>query len=551
MMIRRMRMKLMKVMIVDDEVLARVGIKSIIPWSKYGFEVVAEAENGKKALELAGRLKPDIIIADIKMPVLDGIALMKEVKKIGLDSQFIILSTYNDFIYVKEALQEGAVDYILKLEMEPEALIKVLKKAAVRLREERDRTLQISGIRSVVKENSALLKENFYKDLIHGTYSNDMIEENEKRLGITVPRKDICCLALKVKVKLKTDETRETDAFSRRFEIIDVVNQVLGNYGPNFCLSTGKAMFLAALSLQDGVEKSHFPALAAKIAGSVNELLAYVLNLTANIGVSNIYESISFVSLAKEESCYALTDAVSKQEICVVFPSRYADKPKNSILFEHELIKLEKSAAQLDTSVISQSFDDVIAKISQSPDLSLKELNGICYILIFIARNFIQAQKIPMQDFWGNAVDPTVQIKRLVSMEDHIRWICALRDAMLNVLSPDGENRLLIIRAKKYMLEHFKENISLETIAEQLGLSPGYFSRIFHKYTGERFVDYLTHVRISNAKNMLRTSNHKVYEISYLVGYDNPTYFSRMFKKETGMSPYAYKTGVGAEDIKG
>ena len=109
-----------KVLIVDDEILARAGIKALIDWEKYGFSVIGEASNGQIAFEKIKEMKPDIVITDIKMPVMNGIDLIRATKKISQEISFIVLSAYNDFEYVKEAMKEGAKDYILKIQMEPE-----------------------------------------------------------------------------------------------------------------------------------------------------------------------------------------------------------------------------------------------------------------------------------------------------------------------------------------------------------------------------------------------------------------------------------------------
>ena len=125
-----------KVLIVDDEMLARVGIKSLISWEKEGFTIVGEADNGEKALSEIDRLKPDIIITDYKMPIMDGIQLLLRCKEKKIPAAFLVLSAYSDYEYVRSTLKNGAVDYLLKLELEPDSLLQALYKAAEQVRKE-------------------------------------------------------------------------------------------------------------------------------------------------------------------------------------------------------------------------------------------------------------------------------------------------------------------------------------------------------------------------------------------------------------------------------
>ena len=117
---------MLKILIADDEPLVRAGIKSVIPWQQHGFEVIGEAENGLEAYNKIISLKPDILITDIKMPQMDGIELLKKIKKDKIHIQSIILSCFDEFDMVREAMKYGAKDYILKLSIEPQKILDVL-----------------------------------------------------------------------------------------------------------------------------------------------------------------------------------------------------------------------------------------------------------------------------------------------------------------------------------------------------------------------------------------------------------------------------------------
>lgn len=153
-----------KVLIVDDEVLVRVGIKSSIAWQEYGFELVGEASNGIDALEIIREQNPDILITDIKMPKMDDIELLKELEKAGSPIQSVVLSFYNEFEYVREAMKHGAKDYILKLSMEPKELLEILLKIKENLMMNSQKPVSVGQELSVNLEE---LKNQFFHKLLN------------------------------------------------------------------------------------------------------------------------------------------------------------------------------------------------------------------------------------------------------------------------------------------------------------------------------------------------------------------------------------------------
>lgn len=156
----------MRVLIVDDEALVRVGLKSMINWESYGFELIGEASDGRIALEMAKNTPPDILITDLKMPVLDGLELIRRVKKDYPNCKVIVLSSYDDFSLVREAMKLGAADYLLKLEVEPAQLINTLRGL-------KDDIVQERHYRQETQTNLGVLRRDF---LCHALCSHESNE---------------------------------------------------------------------------------------------------------------------------------------------------------------------------------------------------------------------------------------------------------------------------------------------------------------------------------------------------------------------------------------
>ncbi|MDA3846649.1 MAG: response regulator, partial [Vallitaleaceae bacterium] len=170
---------MIKVMIVDDEYLIRIGLKSTIQWEEMGFEVVCDAENGEQAMEMYETYKPDIVLTDIKMPRMDGLELTSSLRKISPQIKIVILSSYNDFGFVKEAMKLGASDYILKASMEPSEILKTLNDIKDQIHKEDKENKKLDLLRDELKEHKKHSKKKILKDFLNEELSAENLSEYE------------------------------------------------------------------------------------------------------------------------------------------------------------------------------------------------------------------------------------------------------------------------------------------------------------------------------------------------------------------------------------
>ena len=387
---------MIKVLIVDDEMLVRYGLFTTIDWESYGFEIVGDAKNGKVALELVNELQPDIIISDIRMPIMDGLEFICELKNRGIEKEVVILSGYDDFNYAKKALEYGASAYLLK-PIENDELINVLLKLKNKL-ENRNRLMQtIEGF----NEGLEILKQKFLIDLINGEYNKfDSIKEKLDLYRIT-PQFEKLCFSL-----IKTDNG------------VNVLDNIL------------------------------------------------------NANVQN-------------EKKYAIPFININGEVCVIW------------FFDD---------------------DDIIDQINSY-------LGKVEFISAFVT---------------GSAYNSWMDIK---TAYDEARNMINDNIEKNGVLLKDVETpnyRKEIKEALEYIKNNYNKNISVEQVANELFLSSYYFMHIFKKNVGKTFNEYLVQYRIEIAKQLLRDTKYKVFQVSELVGYKNTKYFSQLFKRETGLLPKEY-----------
>lgn len=532
-----------KIIIVDDEILARVGVKSLISWQKHGFEIIAECDNGKKAYELAIEHKPDIIITDIKMPVMNGLDLIKALQAESLNIKFIILSSYDDFALVKEAMKLGAEDYILKLQMDPESFLSILENVRGKIESEQKLMKKNISIEKQIIENISALKERFLMDLVHGKeFSEIEIEERFSVYNINLPQRNLICLATLVENVSTYKDFNNDDLL--KFSYTSIVEEIILNYGIGCAFCSDPDLFTVICSIENDRSITVLNHSIQRMARDIKEYMKDSMDLDVSIGISELHQKYSEIFRAYREAREAISSNMAFQSGIIISYSDIKDQklPHSMIHFEEEVQEIENALKSCSLSGIQAGFDNLVQKIASQSNISKKHIIMTCHILIYFTDVFINMNNLIPEEIWGKGDDPYVQVSQLKTLDEYMAWIKSINGKIIAFIQRNMESNSLVLKAKQYINQHYCENISLEVVADFLALSPSYFSRLFRRNTGDNFIDYLTNLRISYAKELLKSAKYKIYEISEMVGFENSQYFSRVFKKCTGLSPLDFKT---------
>ena len=534
---------MLKVLIVDDEILARVGIKSFIAWKEHDFEIVGECDNGGKAFLMAKDLKPDIIITDVKMPIMSGIELMKALKNEGVEVKFIMLSSYDDFNLVKEAMKEGAEDYILKLQMESEDLLKVLDNVRKKIYSENNLKKKKDYIDIQIPKDILALKEKFLRNLIYGNrYTEKEIKEYLNLYNINLPTENVVCHIVRI-----CEEAHNTFSRDHIFKdsITNIISESICNYANGqvvYCESNIYAM-ICSLNTYNNINDMNRT--VDRMTKSIKEFIKNSMNVSIAIGISKIYSGFNFIRQAYLEANEAISYQFSCTEGGITFyrDIEHGDAKFSNVQLNKEMNEVASSLKSNCISLIKPAFKNYTEDLKASTNLSEKDFIGNSHILVFIVNEFIKNNNLYEKDIWGDDENHYFQVSRMKARKDYIHWIEEIQNNIIKVLEQENESSTIILRAKQFVHLNISKNISLKIISDYLGFSPSYFSRLFSQVTGQCFIDYVTQEKINLASNLIKSSNKKIYEIAETVGYDNVHYFSRVFKKTTGVSPMKYKTG--------
>lgn len=493
-----------KVMIVEDMDIIREDIKGLINWQENGYQIVAEARNGEAGLAMFKKHKPDIVITDIKMPVMTGLEMIKEIRSTDTDAQFILLTEYEAFEYAKTALYLNVHSYLLKYQLDPDILLRELEK-----------------VRSVIERQRSInriTKTEHIKDcLIHGKQETECPNSFFGWHGLS-------CLMV---VEAKGSTQKASELYSCFRERLSSESQ---DYEFEYIEMTPQehVLFLKLANSMSQLKKMNFIRTFVNLLQSTAKA-TFKNEICVALG-SNLYNSGDIVD--------AYRKAKQLLRYKVFFPgSCFIDSiPPKSTPEQNDEIRLMLQSIK--ANIKSMKADELKQQIPQLFTCQLPKVKNIelleeCVrtLTFAIANRSEQAEINSLSEVLDEITDCARNYNIFVLNNLFLKAI----EMMDADMGSRYSKRIHIII--KYVDEHYQDDITLYDLSKELDLSVIYISQLFKKEVGITFSSYLTKVRIEKAIQMLCTGRYKVYEVSKMVGYQTVQYFSTIFKKETGRRP--------------
>ncbi len=494
-----------KLMVVDDEPIIRSGIRYSIPWSELDAEVVAEAGNGLDAAEKAVAVQPDIIITDIRMPMMDGLELIRHVRDRLPYTHFILLSGYSDVAYLKQAISIGVQEYVFK-NANYEEIVAAVRKVTALI--EKERELRNRSIRrdNLLDENLALIRSTLMQQLLTG--GPEGLSDRLRELGVTLEGPRFCLLAV-------------PGAAAQRWQTVARLNELLAGYSPFITCGEG-GVVTAVLNLPEDVD------LAARFSGLKSALQGK--------GAAPMAVVCSPVLTSAAELVGARTLVLEALDALFWFsgqPLLIADRHVSAPIQRADLFALEGRC--------------IAAFVSKSNARMQSDLK--CYF------SFLQRHCLPRKDFLASVTRLLVSINALEQNEDILRFMDEIElMGYEEIFDRIGERiwlgsqhadsrRDLADQAKDYIAAHLTESLTLESVAGNMYISPGYLSRLFKEKNGVGFKEYVQECRLNRAKELLADPKLKTYEIATMSGFRDYKHFSQTFLKCCGCSAREYRKG--------
>ena len=524
------------VFLVDDEPIVLEGIRSKINWEEAGFTFAGEATDGEIALSMIHELKPDILITDIKMPFMDGLELSAAIKKTQPWIKIIILSGHDEFDYAKKAISIGVEDYLLK-PFTSEDVITSLKKIAGQIDRERTQLSDISRMKEELKTHEKLVQKEFLNNLVHGSADMTNLMDKCQELGIDLLSR--CYKIFISRIESRTNNNRnQQEACSR-------LNSYSGTWEQTYSFfhHSNRLVCICKGSSPAELEETVF-----RLAETIEHIATQNEDCYVITGIGKTIEHLSLIPSSYEDAKRITeTDSENNPQKLIISSDDLSPSQGNGYLELKEsdpIVDRLKYASKNDISVI---IEESMALIYDNPSQFNVFASYLLVDMIIAVSKLVESlggdikqinPDILQRQFVDNAVRDEKNFVK--TLEGVLNFALEYRDSRTT-----GKYGDTILKAKKYIEENYSDqNTTLTTVADAVAMSPNHFSSIFSHECKTTFIEYLTNVRIENAKRLMKETDMKGYDIAYECGFSDPHYFSYIFKKNTGLSPREYKLSV-------
>ncbi len=523
-----------KLLIVDDEPLVQVGIKSMLNWSELDIEVCGTAINGQAALKIIESVSPDIVITDIKMPVMDGLELVKICHERYGNTKpfFIVLTSYEDFQMAKKALFYQVTDYLVKLELTADTL----KESILRVI---DMITKNKNTEAQTGHEVYPFYDKFFIRLLNNLFeSPEQFYLQSQDLNLDFHYSGyVCCHG---EMFCPSAESLSIEKQLALFtSSLQMIKEILSKYMPCYSLSLDIRHF-ALIFCYD--EMTFDEKKLKDILANVNSTVSKYYNVTFLAGIGSFVNSPLSINESYQYSRQSCR--FSNESNTITF---FEDCLKNDLAhgsFNMGLFKTDLTRAfeEYDPDILKSTIDELCDLFSTHERNYVQALDAACNILYLSISLLQNGEEIVLGIFKDN-VEGYRSIYKQHTVEQIVAWLNYFSEQLCIVFEnrrKDYKNHI-VDNVKKYINEHVREHLSLNEVAAVFGISPSYLSQLFGKYNETGFSEYINICKINESKKLLmEDTSFKVYEVAEMLGFESAFYFSKVFKKVEGVSPTDY-----------
>ena len=528
---------LFNLIIVEDEDITRLGLRDCVSWEDYDINVVFEASDGLEALQFIEQNHVDIVLTDVKMPLMDGIELVERIRENNKNIKVIFISGHWDMQYLKSAFHLEAIDYILK-PIIPKELHNMLTKVTQLCIQEQQQEELFNEMKDKLEQSMPVLRERFFSELINERYySKEEVIERSSFLEIILNPNDYYCVMTLVYNPEFIDEKSAKNITLRLIPIREILEEELKKFNA-YCINENNNELCIIIQFDSPVEHEQMIDLAKRLKSTVNHSVSEFIT----IGIGKVLQGIENIGESYRQSLHAAEQSVFLGNNNVI---HIADVEKVSRKVGYystkDITDIINYVRTGKSEEIKKSVSALFRRLKQNPKIHISYVRNICLELIVTINLQLMEYKVIRED--ENQEYTWEELFTILNIDEIQEWITNQMvqacEKILSVQTNTSNNIVYMI--KKAVEENFCENISIQNLADELFLTPNHLYMLFKKETGETFNQYLTRYRMEKAKEYLSEPKYKLYQITEMVGYSDSDYFTKLFKKHTNYTPSRYR----------
>lgn len=531
-----------RLILVDDEALVRRNIIEKIKWKDYGFEVVGQAENGSEALELVEAVKPDVVIADIEMPFINGLELSRVLRERFPMTKIVLLTGYDEFKYAQEAIKLNVLDYILK-PVSSKELVSLLNNLKEQLDAEIAQIEDLKALKKYYEDSLPVLKANFFRSAVRGRLDEEELRARAKHLEVDLTGNLYGIIVVSIDKSARSNRgSSQCDFELSKMAVQNAAERIVSRryQGYPFCYDD----YVVVLCRTEKTEKTSFLRDLFRLSEEMKQTMEKYLMLQVVIGIGKLCREIGCLADAFDSALTALDYRSIAGNDKPIYISDMEPRIHQKIAFYEKNKQLLMTSFRL--GLKSQLMDTLDLVFSEIPhaNASLKDyqiyLMEVLSSIVAISRDL----NISTGSIMNGNNNVFIELLSFDHIDEVKNWF---KNICLNLMEQITVNRqksckIIVKAAEQYILENYSDcDLSMNGISNFLHISPSYFGYIFKNETGETFLNFLTKTRMEKAKALMGSTNMKNMEIAKNVGYNDQHYFSYSFKKYYGKSPKEYR----------
>lgn len=517
-----------KLLLVDDKKDIVDGITAAVDWNKKDV-LVRGFYNGKDALEQIIKDPPDMVITDINMPYMSGLELVKAAAEIDPSIRFIVLTGYDEFSYAREALHLGVVEYLSK-PVRIEVIEELVIKEQARLREELKRQRELADIRVKFNQSLPYIKSRWFQGFISAGKVIGAAELAELFEEMEIDLETRCFNV----VVIEQDHLDDSDQKLLLYAIGNIAKELIGKFGrcEVFQYPDNRLVLLINYNPDVNMIVNHYELYSRLV--EVKDSFQEYFGATISAGIGECYEEISGIFQSFEEAKEALAHKLYFGNNSIIsIQDLTKGKAHNQVAYPKEkeelIIRLIKQANFPLVEQEAEAYFEILQQMKSALPTNIREK-----MISFLIR--IRSECLAENDL--NFIEQLDDIRKLKTLVDVKEWFLSYFKYLCDKQDPENVGiRSEILKVKEYIDQHYQETITLKKMADYIFISQSYLSFTFKEILKVNFNEYLTKVRIEQAKQLLDTKRYRIYEVCEMVGYSDKKHFSELFKKHTGVLP--------------